>query len=142
MAAEIFTQEWAEHWAEKINSNDSYRKAAATWEGALALVMASDPEMGIPADRAVVADLWHGNCRSAAVQPADAMDDVPFVIKATPETWGNVLSGRTDPIVGLMGGKLKLVKGGLFSLLPYAKAAKELVISAGQVETTFPEGWD
>ncbi len=142
MAAEIFTQEWAEHWAEKINSNESYRKAAATWEGALALVMASDPEMGIPTDRAVVADLWHGDCRSAAARFANAMDDVPFVIQATPETWGNVLSGRTDPIVGLMGGKLKLVKGGLFSLLPYAKAAKELVISAGQVETSFPEGWD
>jgi putative sterol carrier protein len=142
MAAEIFTHEWAELWAGKINSNESYRKAAATWEGPLALVMTRDPEMGITADRAVVADLWHGECRSAASRSADEMDDVPFVIRATPETWGGVLSGRTDPIVGLMGGKLKLVKGGLFALLPYAKAAKELVVSAGQVDTSFPEGWD
>ena len=41
-----------------------------------------------------------------------------------------------------MGGKLKLAKGGLFALLPYAKAAKELVRSAIAVDTSFPQGWD
>ena len=41
-----------------------------------------------------------------------------------------------------MGGKLKLSKGSLFALLPYAKAAKELVQSAINVDTRFPEGWD
>jgi len=53
-----------------------------------------------------------------------------------------VLAGKTDPIVGLMGGKLKLAKGSLFALLPYAKAAKELVRSAISVDTSFPDGWD
>ena len=142
MAAEIFTQEWALRWSEKINQNPSYRKAAATWEGELALIMSADAEMGIPDARAVVADLWHGECRNAAARPATALDEVPFVIKAPPEVWRNVLAGRTDPIVALMSGKLKLAKGGLFALLPYAKAAKELVVSASQVETVFPDGWD
>jgi hypothetical protein len=40
-----------------------------------------------------------------------------------------------------MGGKLKLAKGSLFALLPYAKAAKELVKSAIDVDASFPDGW-
>ena len=64
------------------------------------------------------------------------------MIQAVPAVWKNVLAGKTDPIVGLMGGKLKLAKGSLFALLPYAKAAKELVASAIRVDTSFPEGWE
>jgi putative sterol carrier protein len=41
-----------------------------------------------------------------------------------------------------MGGKLKLAKGSLFALLPYAKAAKELVQSAIAVDTSYPHGWE
>ena len=48
---------------------------------------------------------------------------------------------KLDKTVKRHGGKLKLAKGSLFALLPYAKAAKELVASAIEVETTFPEGW-
>lgn len=141
MAAEIFTNEWAQLWAEKINENTDYRKAAEKWEGAIGLVMTADPDMGIPEDRAVIADLWHGECRSA-VSGSDAdLEDVPYLIRSTPTTWNKVLAGKTDPIVGLMGRKLELAKGSLFALLPYAKAAKELVNSAIAVDTTFPEGW-
>ncbi len=141
MSAEIFTQGWADEWCAKINTNDAYRKAAARWEGAIALVMSAQAEMGIPEQRAVVADLWHGDCRTASVADAGALEDAPYVIQATPATWKRVLDGSTDPIVGLMGGKLKLEKGGLFALLPYAQAAKQLVVSAREVDTTFPEGW-
>jgi putative sterol carrier protein len=142
MAAEIFTDEWAQAWSDKINANAEYKKAAARWEGAIAMIMSPDGDMGIPSERIVVADLWHGDCRSAAAAEAHQLDDAPYHIKATPKAWKSVLSGKTDPIVGLMGGKLKLSKGKLFALLPYAKAAKELVVSAIAVDTTFPEGWD
>ena len=92
-------------------------------------------------ERIVVADLWHGDCRGAATATAAELDEVPYHIKANPATWKSVLAGKTDPIVGLMGGKLKLAKGSLFALLPYAKAAKELVNSAIAVDTTYPDGW-
>jgi len=142
MAAEIFTEEWAQLWHEEINANEAYKKAAAKWEGAIGMVMTTNPSMGISETRVVVADLWHGDSRSAWATDEAALDDVPYVIKATPETWKRVLAGKLDPIVGLMGKKLKLAKGGLFALLPYAKAAKELVNSAISVDTIFPEGWD
>lgn len=142
MAAEIFTDAWAQLWGDEINDNDDYKKAAAKWEGAIALHMTADADMGIPEDRVVIADLWHGDCRGAKASTLDDMDEAPYIIRAVPATWKSVLAGKTDPIVGLMGGKLKLAKGGLFALLPYAKAAKELVASAISVDATFPEGWD
>ncbi len=142
MAAEIFTDDWAQLWSESINENSAYREAAAKWEGAIALVMTPDGDMGVPEQRTVVADLWHGESRGATAEESGPGDEVPYVIQASPATWKNVLSGKTDPIVGLMGGKLKLAKGSLFALLPYAKAAKELVRSAREVDTSYPEGWD
>jgi putative sterol carrier protein len=141
MAAEIFTEKWAKAWGKGVNENAAYRKAAANWEGAIALVMTQDSSRGITTERSVVADLWHGDCRGAkAATPAD-LDEAPYVIKASPETWKSVLSGEVDPIFGLLRGKLKLAKGSIFSLVPYAVAAKELVNSAARVDTSFPKGW-
>jgi putative sterol carrier protein len=142
MAAEIFTDDWARLWSDSINANDDYRKAATKWEGAIAMVMTPDAGMGIPEKRIVIADLWHGDCRSAKAAEAQELEEAPYLIQGEPAAWKSVLSGKTDPIVGLMGGKLKLAKGSLFTLLPYAKAAKELVRSAIEVETSFPDGWD
>jgi putative sterol carrier protein len=142
MTAEIFTHDWADEWAVSINDNTDYRKAAATWEGAIGMIMTVDPDMGIHEERMVVADLWHGECRGASAVTRDELDEAPYLISATPATWKSVLGGKTDPIVGLMGGKLKLAKGSLFALLPYAKAAKELVRSARDVSTSYPDGWD
>lgn len=141
MAAEIFTDDWAQLWNDCINANENYKKAATKWEGAIAMVMTPNPEMGIPEERAVIADLWHGDCRGAKVAGTTDLEDTPYLIKAEPAVWKSVLAGKTDPIVGLMGGKLKLAKGSLFALLPYAKAAKELVKSAINVDTSFPDGW-
>jgi len=142
MAEEIFTEDWAKIWYDKINENENYKKAATKWEGAIGMLMTADTDMGIPEERLVIADLWHGDCRGAKAATAAELDDTPYLIKATPSAWKSVLAGKTDPIVGLMGGKLKLAKGSMFALLPYAKAAKELVKSAINVETTFPEGWE
>ncbi len=142
MAAEIFTDDWAQLWNDSINANKDYKKAAEKWEGAIAMVMTADPAMGIPQDRIVIADLWHGDCRGAKAADSGELEDTPYLIRAEPAAWKNVLAGKTDPIVGLMGGKLKLAKGSLFALLPYARAAKELVRSAINVDTSFPEGWE
>lgn len=142
MASEIFTDKWARSWGKKINENEAYRKSAANWEGAMVLVMSPDTEFGIETERAVIADLWHGQCRKAHAAKEDDVADAPYVIRANPATWKEVLAGNIDPIFGLLRGKLKLAKGGVFALVPYAVAAKELVNSARNVETSYPKGWD
>jgi len=68
------------------------------------------------------------------------LEDVPFIIRADPQTWKRVLDRDLEPIFGLIRGKLKLAKGSLVSLLPYTTAAKEMVLSAACVETRFPAG--
>jgi len=141
MPAEIFTADWATLWNDAINANADYKAAATKWEGAIGMIMTADGDMGISEERIVIADLWHGDCRGAAVGTSADLEEAPYHIKASPATWKGVLAGKTDPIVGLMGGKLKLAKGSLFALLPYAKAAKELVNSAINVDTTYPDGW-
>ncbi len=142
MAAEIFTEKWAQAWGKNIAANAAYKKAAANWEGAIALVMTADGSRGIPTERAVVADLWHGDCRGGKAATDTDLAETPYVIKASPETWKSVLAGEVDPIFGLLRGKLKLAKGSIFSLVPYAIAAKEMVNSASRVDTSFPKGWD
>ena len=141
MSAEIFTDKWARSWGRKINENSAYRRAAANWEGAMVLVMAADTGWGIENERAVIADLWHGECRGATAASDDDMKAAPFIIRAAPATWKDVMAGRIDPIFGLLRGKLKLARGSVFALVPYAVAAKELVVSATQVDTAYPVGW-
>ena len=48
MAAEIFTSDWADLWADAINANTDYKKAATKWEGAIGMIMTADGDMGIP----------------------------------------------------------------------------------------------
>lgn len=152
MAPEVFTGAWAEAWCAEINASEAYREAAAEWEGAIVLRVSADPSFGLPEARAVRMDLWHGECRGASAAPsddgsdaadaADVGDDAPYLIEADPYSWKRVLEGELDPIAGLMRGKLKLRRGSVVALARYVGAARELVRTAGRVETSFPEGWD
>ena len=91
MATDIFTHEWALDWNDRINENADYKKAAAKWEGAIGLIMTVDPDMGIDEERTVVADLWHGDCRGAKAVSSSEVEDVPYLIKGTPEVWKKVM---------------------------------------------------
>lgn len=130
MRFEVFSDAWAEAWRDALNASAAYRDAAARWEGAIVLRL----EPGA----AAWADLHHGECRAArAATPADLAAS-PFVIRAESATWQRLLAGEIDPIFALMGGKLKLERGSVAALLPFARAAKEMVAAASRVETHFP----
>lgn len=132
-----FSQDWAEAWAAALNASPEYREAAATWEGPVALLL----DDGVSeARRAVLLDLWHGSCRSARAVEPDALSDAGFVFRANSGGWRDVLSGKTSPVMALMSGKIRLARGNLADLLPYASAAKQLLDLAGGVPTRFPEG--
>lgn len=132
-----FSQSWAEAWAAELNASPAYRSAAESWEGAVALVL-EDPT---PADsRAMVLDLWHGVCRSAGTTDPDAArEKAAYVFQADRAAWRHVLCEGGSPVVALMSGKIRLAKGSLVALLPYASAAKELLGLAARVPTAFPE---
>ena len=137
MSLEAFSQGWAEAWASELNGSEAYRTTAERWEGAVALVLEdSDPA----ARRAVFLDLWHGRCRSARTADPDGLDEAAYVFAGDLAAWKQVLATGGSPVLALMTGSIRLAKGSLSSLLPYASAAKQLLELAGRVPTRFSEG--
>lgn len=132
-----FSQEWAQAWALALNESDEYKRAAATWEGAVGLLL----DDGDPAfRRAVVLDLWNGACRAAQVTDPDNLDAARFVFRGDRSAWRHILTEGGSPVMALMTGRLRLAKGELSALLPYAAAARELLGLAASVPTSFEVG--
>lgn len=139
---EIFTDDWARQWCRAIRASEAYRRAAAGWEGAVLVVMSADAAMGVPRARAVYLDLADGDCRSGRRASADDREDAVFELRATPAVWKQVLGGEMEPMWGLMAGKIELARGSITKLIPYARAAKELMHAAAALPATFPAGWN
>lgn len=139
---ELFGGDWAEAWCAELGRSDAYRKAAAQWEGALALEMTADPESGVEASRAVLVDLHHGHCRGGRAADHEDLAEVPYHIRASPQVWRRLMEGGLDPLWAIMSGKLSLARGSLTSLLPFTRAARELVKAARRVPAALPAGWE
>ncbi len=133
-----FTEDWARAWGEALNGSATYRQAAATWEGSIAVVV--DDGSGLPGP-AVFLDVWHGDCRAARVGTTTDVAGADYVLEAAPAAWKQVLSSQVSPIMALMTGQVRLARGELTRLLPYTAAAKTLVDLAGQLDTEFPSTW-
>jgi putative sterol carrier protein len=141
MAAELFGEDWARAWREEIAASEAYRSAAASWEGAMVFAMTADEASGVPGERRVYLDLWHGDCRDARAAADADVAAASYVVTAAPAVWREVLEGRVEPLFAVMSGKLKLVRGSIARLLPYVTAARELLAAARRVPTEFPHAW-
>lgn len=130
-----FTAEWADAWCRALNESAAYRRAGAEWEGDVVLVMSADGDS--PA-RAVHLDLHRGACRGARIATADDVAGARYVMEAAPVTWRELLGGRTAPLMALMSGRLRLTRGSLTALVPFAGAAGELVAAAVRMNCDFP----
>ena len=135
---EVFTHEWAAACCQRLNERDAYRTAAATWEGAMVLVMSADPGAGVESDRAVYIDAHRGACRGAFVASGEEAESAPFVLRADPATWKRLLDRQIEPVSAVMMGKLKLVRGSLMVIAKHAAAAKEMIAAAADVGGAFP----
>jgi len=65
-----------------------------------------------------------GRCAEARL--GGSPEEADFVIEASPEAWERLLRGELDAIAAFTQGQLKLKKGSLFALMPYARAAKAI----------------
>jgi putative sterol carrier protein len=133
---EAFSQAWAEAWAAALNGSEAYRTVAAAWEGAVALVM---NDGAAESRRAVLLDLWHGECRLAHTADPEDLAGAVYVFEGARAAWRQILGAGSSPVLALMTGRIKLVKGELGTLLPYAAAAKQLLELAASVPTRFAE---
>ena len=138
MKVQLYSDEWAKAAAGVIAASDSYKQAARTWEGSMIFTLQADPSLGVPENRSVFFDLWHGECRDGRSATQQDLETATYIISADAYTWQQVMEGKLEPIAGLMRGKLKLARGNMAVLARYVLAAKELVRSATQVDTEFP----
>ena len=134
-----FSDQWARAWGAALNQSQTYREAAATWEGSIAVV-ATDGSAA-PPGAAVFLDVWHGQCRGAREATGADIEGADFVLEASPAAWKQVLASQMSPVMALLTGQVTLARGELTRLLPYAAAAKELVSLAGTIDTQFPPSW-
>lgn len=133
---EAFTAPWAEAWCRALNASDAYRMAGARWEGDVVLLMRAD---GVAPARAVYLDLHHGSCRAARLASDEDQAGARYVLEADLPTWRDLLGGRTPPLMALMSGQLRLTRGNLAALVPFAGAAAELVSTAVHMNSEFPD---
>ncbi|MGE5230809.1 MAG: Fis family transcriptional regulator [Deltaproteobacteria bacterium] len=139
MHPDVFTAAWAAAWRRELNASPVYREKAAGWEGAVALQMTADPALGVSEARAVWLDLHHGACREARAATPEDLAAAAYLIDAEPAVWKDVLGGRLSPIGALLGGRLRLLRGSVMSLVPYVAAAQELLVTATLVQQQFPD---
>lgn len=134
--AEFPSEEWLNEFVERVNQSESYKEAAATWEGDVCFVFEAEPDKGVPEDIYGWLDLWHGECREGKLVDREEGEKASFVIRAPYSRWKEVMKRELDPVKGMMQGKLKL-KGDLPTIVRYVKASNELVNLAGTVPTEF-----
>lgn len=137
---EVFTDEWAKTWQVELNKSEQYRTSATTWEWPLALKMQRDPSVGVSEDRAILLDLYHGQCRDARIASPEDLGSATYVISADPYTWKQIFERKLEPISSIMRGKLALEKGNMSTLSQYVMAAKHLVECALSAGGEMPEG--
>jgi putative sterol carrier protein len=133
----VFSPEWVEVYKREVQGSASYRKAAAAWEGDLALLIQADAP-AFPSDQYIYMDLWHGDCRDIRLVPAEEGEKAKFLITGGYQRWKQVVKAELEPIKGMMQGKLKL-RGNLAYIVRFVAAAKELVSCTAKVPTRFPD---
>lgn len=140
MIPEAFSEAWAHAWCSHLTSRPAFLEAARNWDAPVVLAMTRN---GAGSEtRAVYVRLAGGTCHEARAATAADLASAPIAFEASAGVWRDLFGGTLPPVTALLGGKLRLVRGTLTTLLPFAGAARELIIAAGEIETRFPEGWD
>jgi len=108
---EIPNQEIAKKIMEDLKENESYRKTAKDWEGAITIEFLSD---GNKLKKNY--DLWHGKVRS--VEFIGGPSEKPFecYISANETNWRRLFKGEIDPTIAMRMGKFKF-QGNLDKLM-------------------------
>ena len=133
----IGSPEWILSFEKALQEDKKYRDAAKKWEGTVVIHMIGDAKSGIPEDLYVLLDLWHGDCRSVRLVPAEVGKKGDYVLTAELDKWQSVLSGELNAVKGMMKGQIK-IKGNLTKMVRFAKAANRLVEVTGLVGAKFP----
>jgi putative sterol carrier protein len=147
--AKLFSQEWLDLYEVALNKNEAYEKAASWWTGDFVFVVR--PSGNLDHEVFAFIGLRHGKCTGVKAISGEAEFEVvpeggsassadklavEYTYEANYDTWVSILKGELDPIRGLLSGKSKIA-GDMAKVLKATDAAKELVRTAGMIETEF-----
>lgn len=128
---------WVAAYERAINASDDYRNASTEWtHGAVALVLPSQPAIGVPEDVGIWLDLDRGVCRGARLVSRAEAQQASFVLTAEYRYWKQIIKKELGPIAGIMQRKVALV-GSLPIVVRFIKSAEALVDAATRVPTRF-----
>jgi len=129
--------EWVAAYGAAINASETYRAASLNWTfGAVALVVAALPAIGLAEPVAIWLDLDRGVCREARLVPAAKAQDAPFILTAQYDRWKQIIRKEVGPIAAILQRKLSL-QGSLPIVVRFVKSAEALVEVAAAVPTRF-----
>ena len=146
---ELFSPEWLELYEVALNKNEDYAKAASWWTGDFVFIVRASGNLDH--DLSAYVGLKHGKCTGVKtisgesdyelVGEGESASDaaklgVEYTYEASYDTWLLILKGELDPIRGLLSGKAK-IQGNMAKVLKATDAAKELVRTAGMIETDY-----
>ncbi|MFQ5614463.1 MAG: SCP2 sterol-binding domain-containing protein [Anaerolineae bacterium] len=129
------TDAWIKQLMVELNSSETYREAARTWEGDLFFII--EPEGALAETVYLYVDLWHGECRQAFVAVEPASLDPEFRLTAPVRVWKQIIERKLDPIKAMLTRKLKL-QGNMAKIMKHVKAANEMVNCTTNIKTSFP----
>jgi putative sterol carrier protein len=132
------SQEWVQELKRELNTSPAYADAAKHWEGDFYFVIEPDQDSLIQHPVYLYMDLWHGTCRDAHLEPDASTKHPAFVMSGHYSKWKRVVTGKLDPIQGLMTGQLKL-KGNMVMIMKNVKAAQEMVRACTRIDAAFPD---
>lgn len=133
------SEAWTSAYKDALNNNPAYAQAGKDWtHGPVTMIVKANAALGLEADHAMLLDVHGGTCRAATLMdPAQAREAAPFVIEGEYDRWKSVIQGEVEPIKAMMQGKLKLTKGHLPTIIRYVESSRQLVVSAGLVDSKF-----
>jgi putative sterol carrier protein len=113
---------------ERLNASPGFAAAAGSWAGRLVLI----EDAGEAGMRRTWVEVGEGRCLGARVATPGDETAADFVLAASPAAWDDLVTARTTPAIAAMLGRLKLLKGDVFALIPHAKAAAELLAAGAE----------
>ena len=130
----VFSEEWVQAFGKAINDNPNYKPSALTWEGDMLFVI--EPSGNLDHTVKVLVGLYHGECTGTKLVKEGEDVEAEFVITGNYDNVLQVIKKEIDPIRAIMAGKLKL-EGNMAKVMRHTKAAQEIVVSLGNIETEF-----
>jgi putative sterol carrier protein len=130
------TPEWVAVYEKLIQEDAEYKESAKEWEGTVVIHILANPELGLEQDSFMLMDLWHGDCRSVRLVPADVGMNGDYVLTGDLERWEAVMAKELDTTKAMMQGKIKL-KGNLPTIVRYVKASVRLTDLSTEIGSKF-----